>query len=252
MKIGAQLYTIREFMQTSEDFANSMKKIAEMGYDCVQVSAISQDIPAEEIARVCQENGLEIAITHPPFDRLKDQTQQVIKDHKTMGANYVGLGAMPWGTGNSKQGYVDFIQDFTPIAKMIKDAGLQFMYHNHDFEFTRFDNQTGLEYLADNLPDAGFTLDTFWIQAGGGDPAWWIKKLAGRVDVIHLKDFIIVDGERRMAEVLEGNLNWDSIFAASKAAGVKYALIEQDDCYGKDPFDCLRTSLENLKKYGIG
>jgi len=252
MKIGAQLYTVRDFTQTSQDFANTIKKIAEMGYESVQISAIGPDISAEEVAQVCQANQLEVVITHSSIDRIKDQTQQLIEDHKIMDVKYIGLGAMPWGTGNSKQGYVDFVKEFSPAAKMIKDAGFQFMYHNHDFEFMRFDNQTGMEYLADNLPEAGFTLDTFWIQAGGGDPAWWIKKLAGRVDVIHLKDFIIVDGERRMAEVLEGNLNWDAIFEAAKVAGVKYAMIEQDDCYGKDPFECLRTSLENLKKYGIG
>ena len=251
MKIGAQLYTVREFTQTKEDFENTIKKIAEIGYECVQISAISAEISAEEVAKICQENHLEIVITHTPLDRIKDETEQVINDHKIMNAKYIGLGALTWGTGNSKQGYDDFIKDFAPVSKRIKAAGLTFMYHNHDFEFMRFNNQTAFGYLADQLPDAGFTLDTFWVQAGGADPAWWLKKLAGRVDVIHLKDLVIVEGERRMAEVLEGNLNWEAIFEAAKVAGVKYAMVEQDDCYDKDPFECLRTSLNNFKKYGI-
>jgi len=251
MKIGAQLYTVREFTQTSQDFANTIKKVAEMGYHCVQVSGIGTGISAQEVAEICKANNVEIAITHTPLDRIKNDTQQVIQDHALMGAKYIGVGALPWGSGNSKEGYVNFVKDFSPAAKAIKDAGFQFMYHNHDFEFMKFDGKTAMDYLAENFPDAGFTLDTYWVQMGGGDPAWWIKKLTGRVDVIHIKDLVIVNGDRRMSEVLEGNLNWDAIFASAKEAGVKYAMVEQDDCYGRDPFECLNTSLQNLKKYGI-
>ena len=251
MKIGAQLYTVREFTQTKEDFEKTIRKIAEIGYECVQISAIGTGITVAEINQICKANHLEIIITHTPLDRIKNETKQVIEEHKMMNAKYIGLGALTWGTGNSKEGYDRFIADFLPVSKMIKEAGLTFMYHNHDFEFMRIENQTAFEYLVDQLPEAGFTLDTFWVQAGGGDPAWWLKKLAGRVDVIHLKDFVIVNQERRMAEVLEGNLNWEAIFETAKMAGVKYAMVEQDDCYGRDPFECLRTSFENLKAYGI-
>ena len=251
MKIGAQLYTVREFTQTTQDFVNTIKKVAEMGYDCVQVSGIGPDIPAHEVADICKGNNVEIAITHTAPDRIRNDTAQVIQDHKTMGAKYIGVGAVPWNTRLVKQGYVDFVKDFAPAAKVIKEAGLQFMYHNHDFEFARFDGQLAMDYLVENFPDTGFTLDTYWVQMGGGDSAWWIKKLAGRVDVIHVKDLIIVDGRQRMAEILEGNLNWETIFAACKESGVKYAMVEQDDCYGTDPFECLHTSLANLRKYGF-
>ena len=251
MKIGAQLYTVREFTQTTQDFASTIKKVAAMGYDSVQVSGIGADIPVQEVAEICKANNIEIAITHTALDRIINDTQQVIKDHALMGAKYIGVGALPWGTGNSKEGYVNFVKDITPAAKAIKEAGFQFMYHNHDFEFLKFDGKTGMDYLADNLPDAGFTLDTYWVQMGGGDPAWWIKRLAGRVDVLHLKDLVIVDGDRRMCEVDEGNLNFDEILKAAILVDVKYAMIEQDDCYGKCPFDCLSLSLQNLKKRGI-
>jgi len=247
MKIGAQLYTVRDFTQTAADFAETIKKVADMGYDCVQVSGIGP-IPAQEVAAICKANGVEIAITHTPPDRIKNETAQVIEDHKIMGAKYIGIGAVPWGGRLQQQGYIDFVKDFSPAAKAIKDAGLTFMYHNHDFEFAKFDGKLAMDYLVENLPEAGFTLDTYWVQVGGGDSAWWIKKLAGRVDVIHVKDLIIVDGNQRMCEVLEGNLNWQAIFAACKEAGVKYAMVEQDDCYGADPFQCLRTSLENLRR----
>ena len=252
MKIGAQLFTVRKFTQTSKDFAETMKKISEIGYETVQISGISAEISAQEVVEVCKANNLEIVITHTPPDRIKNDTAAVIKDHEIMGAKYIGLGAVPGSYGHTKEGFSNFIKEFAPAAKMIKDAGKQFMYHNHEFEFMKFGNQTGFDYLIDNFPDAGFTLDTYWVQVGGADPAQLIAKLAGRVDVIHLKDLAIVNShERRMAEVMEGNLNWDAIFAASMAAGVKYAMVEQDDCYENDPFDCLKTSLQNLKKRGL-
>ena len=248
IKIGAQLYTVREFTQTAADFADTIKKVAAMGYDCVQVSGIGADIRATQIKEACDAHGVSIALTHTPLDRIKNNTAQVIEDHKILNAKYIGVGALPWGTGNQKEGYVDFIQQYKPAIEEITAAGFTFMYHNHDFEFTRFDGKTALEFLADQLPQAGFTLDTYWVQAGGGDPAWWIKKLANRVDVIHVKDLVMIDGKPHMAEVYEGNLNWDRIFDAAQAAGVKYAMVEQDDCYGKDPFQCLKQSLENIKR----
>jgi sugar phosphate isomerase/epimerase len=95
----------------------------------------------------------------------------------------------------------------------------------------------------------GFTLDTYWVQAGGGSPAAWLLKLKNRVDVIHIKDMCWKDGKFLMCEVMEGNLDWPAIIQAGNAAGVKYAMVEQDDCYGKDPFECLKTSFENWRKY---
>ena len=266
MKIGAQLYTIREFTQNSSDFATSMSKIAKIGYDCVQISGVGSEITAEEIAAICKANNLEIVITHTPPARILNDTETVINEHKLLGTKYIGIGAMPWDKyEHTKQGFASFVKDLTPAAGAIKEAGLQFMYHNHDFEFIKFDGKTGMDFLAENIPSAGFTLDTYWVQMGGRDPAEWLEKLAGRVDVIHLKDAIYSgdnrDGycafwlgdhrARRMAEVFEGNLDWDAIFRASKLAGVKYAMVEQDDCYGKDPFQCLETSYRNLKERGF-
>ena len=72
-----------------------------------------------------------------------------------------------------------------------------------------------------------------------------MRKLSGRVNVIHLKDMIWKDGQQKMAEVMEGNLNWQGIIESAKASNVKYAMVEQDDCYGADPFECLRTSYKN-------
>jgi len=246
MKIGAQLYTVREFTQTAKDFAATIKKVADMGYKYVQVSGIGP-IPAQEVADICKASDIGITITHTNPTRIKSETEAVIAEHRIMGANYIGIGAMPGEYERNTEGVKHFIADFTPAAEKIHAAGMTFMYHNHDFEYEKYDGKLMLDYLVEEMPKIGFTLDTYWVQAGGADPAAWIKKLSRRVDVVHYKDMAWAGGKQLMAEVMEGNLNWESIFQASHAAGVKYAMVEQDDCYGADPFECLKTSYDNLK-----
>jgi len=245
MKIGAQLYTVREFTQNAEDFAATIKKVAEIGYKYVQISAIGS-IPTQEVADICNANGVGIVITHTNQARVKDETDAVIAEHRIMGANYIGIGSMPTEY-RSHEGIKRFIADYSPAAEKIRAAGMTFMYHNHAFEYAKYDGKLMMDYLAEGLTNMGFTLDTYWVQVGGADPAAWLKKLAGRVNVVHLKDVIWADDKHLMGEVMEGNLNWESIFAACREAGVQYAMVEQDNCYGADPFQCLKTSFDNLK-----
>jgi len=246
MEIGAQLYTVREFTQTAADFTKTIKKVADMGYKYVQVSGIGP-INAQNVADICSSHGISIAITHTNPERIINDTDAVIKEHQVMSAKYIGIGMMPGDYQRNKEGVRGFISDFKNAANKIHASGMTFMYHNHDFEFEKYDNKRMIEYLIDECPHMGFTLDTYWVQAGGADPSAWVKALKGRVDVVHLKDMSYVNGSQVMAEVMEGNLNWDSIFYACTSADVKYAMVEQDDCYGADPFQCLKQSLENIK-----
>lgn len=250
MQIGAQLYTVRDFTQTEKEFADAMKKIADIGYTSVQISAIGK-IEAQAVRDICDSNGLSIVVTHTNPDRIMSDTQRVIEEHKIMGAGYVGIGSMPDACRITTEGVRGFIETFSPAAREIKEAGLRFTYHNHDFEFEKMDGKLIMDYLVDYFPDTSFTLDTYWVQAGGGDPSIWLEKLSGRVDVIHIKDMRIQGGKQVMAEIYEGNLNWNGIFGACERAGVKWAFVEQDDCYGMDPFQCLTTSFENLRKAGL-
>ena len=246
MKIGAQLYTVREYTQTAKDFAATIKKVADIGYKYVQISAIGP-IPAQEVADICKSGDVGIAITHTNPARILGETEAVIAEHVIMGAKYIGIGAMPPDYERNKEGVRRFIADFTPAAEKIHAHGMTFMYHNHAFEYEKYDGKLMMEYLVEEFPLVGFTLDTYWVQAGGACPGAWIKALKGRVDVLHLKDMAWADEKQLMAEVMEGNLNWEGIFEACRHAGVKYAMVEQDDCYGTDPFKCLEKSYINLK-----
>ena len=246
MKIGAQLYTVRDYTQTATDFGETIRKLAKIGYQYVQISAIGP-IPIREVMDICESNGVTIVIPHVDPHRLVNETDAVIADHLLMGVKYIGIGGMPGDYARNAAGVKGFIADFTPVMKKIHDSGMTFMYHNHAYEFEKYDGKLMLQYLVEGLPQAGFTLDTYWVQAGGADPCAWLRALAGRVDVIHLKDMAWVDGQQRMVEVMEGNLNWEGIFAACRDAGVKYAMVEQDECHGVDPFKSMEISYNNLK-----
>ena len=102
--------------------------------------------------------------------------------------------------------------------------------------------------------------DTFWVQYGGGDPVAWIKRMTGRMPVVHFKDMTILfdpqdaatlwTGKQTMAEIGVGNLNWPAILKACEEAGVEWCAIEQDVCR-RDPFESLKISYENLKAMGL-
>ncbi|MCL2461287.1 MAG: sugar phosphate isomerase/epimerase [Defluviitaleaceae bacterium] len=249
MYYGAQLYTVREFTQTEADFERTIEKVAKMGYKWAQLSAAGP-IPAKKIREICDRYGVKIPLTHTDANKILHNTQEVIEDHRIMGADYIGLSYLDGEYRRTREGIERFAADYAPAIEEIGRAGLKFMYHNHDFEFQKSEGKLVFDHIIDLLPKSvGFVLDLFWIQAGGGDPAWWIEKLAGRVDTIHFKDMVMYDGERRMCEIFEGNLNWERIYSACEKAGVKWAFVEQDDCYGKDQFECLKLSLDNMEKY---
>ncbi|MCL2839477.1 MAG: sugar phosphate isomerase/epimerase [Defluviitaleaceae bacterium] len=247
MRFGVQLSTVREFTQTHKGFASTIKKLSEMGFDSVHVGSVNPVIPALEIAETCEAYDLNVISTYVNPMRIIEETELVIEESKAMGAKFVGINTMPNGYERKKAGFRTFITDFIPAARAIKEAELQFVYHNHHFEFEKFDGKLALDYLTEKFVDCNFALDLFWIQSGGCDPALTINKMAGRISMLHLKDYSIVEGMRRMTEVMEGNLNWKTIFQAAANAKVEYGMIEHDECYGKDPFECLRMSLHNIK-----
>jgi len=254
MKIGAQLMTVSKFVQTEADFAESMQKIAAMGYTGVQLSQVGP-LPAQFMADTCAANGLEIVNTHKNLDVILAETDTLIAEHKTMGARQMGI---PWvnapyrGEGAGQR----LVADILPLARKINAAGLKLAYHNHAFEFEPA-NDGMFQAMVDGTTaeELEIILDVFWVQAAGECPVEWLKKLAGRVPTVHYKDMIFVpkeggtagETERRFAEVGHGILDWPAIIEASRQAGVEWVLVEQDNCYGRNPFESLRMSYAFLE-----
>ncbi|SDM82244.1 Sugar phosphate isomerase/epimerase [Paenibacillus sp. yr247] len=252
MRIAAQLYTIRDFLKTPEDISISMRKIKQIGYKAIQVSGIGP-IGDAELKEITEREQLTICATHVPYTDLIHKLDDVIKKHEIWDCKYVGLGAMPPEYRSSKEGYLTFAKEASEIGRKLKQAGLQFVYHNHEFEFAKFDGKMGMDILMEETDSDDFHLlmDLFWVQAGGADPIEWINKVKGRMKVVHLKDFAITSNrERRFAEIGEGNMNYSRILEACHHIDVEWAAVEQDDCYGRDPFESLTISFNNLIKLG--
>ncbi len=250
--LAAQLYTIRQHTQTRADFARSMSKIREIGYRAVQVSAIG-DISAADVKQIANDNGLSICNTHIAFDRLQNDLAAVIAQHQLWDCRHIAIGSMPAPFRESADGYKRFAALGSQIGERLAEADMTFSYHNHSFEFVKFDGRAGLEILFDESDPRYLQaeLDTYWIQHGGADPAAWIERLAGRMPVVHLKDMVMLPGapgerpQQAMAEVGEGNMNFPEILAACRRAGVEWYAVEQDICQ-RDPFESLAISFENL------
>ena len=251
MKIGAQLYTVRDFAQNTDDLEKTLARVAEIGYREVQVSGTCAYEPAW-LAERLRKYGLSCALTHTAMDKMKQDPAGVCRDHAVFGCNYIGIGSLPGGVNDEK--YDAFVQDFLPVAKVFRENGCKLFFHNHHWEFAR--SRTGerfLErFLADFPPELlSITLDTYWVQYGGASPEEILRALASRAECVHLKDLAIVGGKQRMAVLGEGNLNFPKIIAAAEDAGTEHLLVEQDDCYGEDPFECLARSYRYLRALGL-
>lgn len=253
MEIGAQLYTLRDCCKTLDDFAETLKRVADIGYRTVQVSGTC-GYEADWLKEQLETTGLRCVLTHYAVDRIADDTQAVIAEHRVFGCPYIGIGFIPGGLQHPEEDYARFVQRFRPAGAAIAKAGSRLMYHNHHMEFMRApDGKRYIEKLAEDFApeELGFTLDTYWVQYAGGDPAQWLEILRGRVPCVHLKDMACMDRSPKMAPVGEGNLNFDRILRMAEQAGTSYLLVEQDDCNAEDPFDCLARSYRYLTAWGL-
>ena len=247
--IAAQLYTLRKHLQTAEDIAETLKKVKDIGYTEVQISGFGPVAPAET-AQIIRDTGINVCATHVQWERFLNELDAVIEEHKMWNCKHAAVGAVP-SKYRSAEGLSQFLEELKPVSERLAAEGMDFSYHNHNHELVRINGKTWLETLYDRA-DPGMLkaeIDTYWIQAGGGDPAEWIRQCSGREPLLHLKDMCVTaDREQRFAEIGEGNLNWPAILDAAENGGVEYLLIEQDDCYDRSPFESLEISYKNLKK----
>ena len=250
--LGAQLYTVRQFTQTPGDVAQTLKKIADIGYTAVQLSGFGS-VSAQEVALMVEDNGLTVASTHTDWGRFLNELDEVIAEHTLWRCPHPAIGGLP-GEYFSLDGLSRFLDELGPIAERLAAEGMDFSYHNHNHELARYGKRTWLDLLYDRADPRMLKaeIDTYWIQAGGGDPAQWIRRCAGREPLLHLKDMAVTpQREVRMAEIGEGNLNWPAILQAAAEGGVEWYFVEQDHCYERDPFESLAISYRNLREMGL-
>ena len=162
MHIGAQFYTVRNQCQTLDDFALTLRRVADIGYKTVQISGTCP-YEAQWLKAQLDKNGLRCVLTHIPVPRLVGETAQVIADHHVFDCPHIGLG---WYAFNETDTYENFMATYPAIARKIREGGRYFMYHNHDQEFKKVDGKLIMDRIAEDFSqeELGFILDTYWIQ----------------------------------------------------------------------------------------
>jgi len=246
LKLSAQLYTLRDFTKTPTQFKETLYKIKNIGYKSFQYSGVGFSNP--QFVRDClDETGLVLSATHTSVDRLQSDLDNVIKEHKLWNCKYIGIGMMPPQYQKNEQTVMEFAKDFSQIGKILKANDLTLIYHNHDFEFQKYNNRLIMDILIEESDNRyfDFEIDTYWVQSGGANPVDWIYKLNNRMEYIHFKDIGMSNRNQIFKPIGQGNLNWNEIIKACRETNIKWVAIEQDTCEGS-PFDALKISYNNL------
>jgi sugar phosphate isomerase/epimerase len=278
--IGVQAMMLKNEFKADGAFT-TLKRLNELGFNAVEISQISMsEANVGEIERARGEFGMEIAALSAaletpvgaPGDSLMNDFDKIVADCKRLACRLVRMGMMPFSAMASKEALLDFCTRSNEMAARLAEQGIALYYHNHHIEFAKYDGKYILDIIRESAPLMKFELDVHWIHRGGKDPVSVLKDYAGLVDLVHLKDYRIGQlppnafeslqagdskafmtafvGVVEFAEVGEGNLDFKAIIDQSLTSGAKYLLIEQDNQYGRDPFDCLATSRDNLIALG--
>ncbi|OGV48448.1 MAG: hypothetical protein A2X49_15885 [Lentisphaerae bacterium GWF2_52_8] len=245
-KLAVQLYTVRDFLKTREDVVASLKKIKEIGFDAVQMTTCMVSMPEAELASMLSDAGLLCCATQEPGKMIVEEPGKVAARLLALGCKHTAY-PYPHCPLESESDYVELAKNLNSAGRVLAEAGLLLSYHNHALEFERFGKRSGLEIIYDETDPACVQgeIDTYWVQHGGCDPVAWCKKLSGRLPLIHLKEFGILNGQISILEIGSGNLDWRKIISAASEAGTEWFIIEQDICR-IDPFESLRMSFEYL------
>ena len=230
--LGLNLFSIRNYLDSEEKFTDVLFKLKEMGYTSVQFSGAPFDAPM--IKRAIEKTGMKVVLTHVPMDRILNDTDALMDEHESIGCKNIGLGAMPGEAIREYDKAVQTIAALNAAAEKMAKRGFKFFYHNHSIEFIRHGDKTVMDMLAE-APYINFTLDTYWVQYAGASVVDTIKKLKGRVECVHLKDyqvFVQEDGwtvKPYYCPVGDGNIDFKEVIKAARKAGTKHFIVEQDN-----------------------
>lgn len=260
-KIALQMYTLRDYTKTAKDFADTLERVHRIGYSAVQLSAVgamdgkTPQTTSKEARKLLDSNGIRCVATHRSWESLAQNTDFEIEFHHDLGCDFCAIGGMPSEyNAMGAEGYKRFLDESASVIEKLNAAGIRFGYHNHAHEFQRFGEHRKTFYdafIESSNPNFLLEIDVYWAGHAGVNPVRLFERLKGRVPVIHAKDKEVVKEGPVMAPVGEGNMDWEGIIRACKAAKVEWYAVEQDVCR-RDPFDCIRSSYHFLREKGLG
>lgn len=265
LPVGLQLYSVREMLP--KDFAGTLKKVAEAGYQEVEAAGFFKHTPAE-VKLAMTDAGLRCVSGHYAWGAMSTGLNEMIDFHKAIGAEYLicsfpGIrNPTPAVPGQRAPRHVYTMDDwkfnaenFNKAGETVKAAGLKFGYHNHTMEFTKQDGLVPFDELLRMTDPALVTmeLDCGWVSVGGGDPVDYLKRYPSRISMLHVKDFKKAGPDSDMnhpppaAELGQGTSNYKAIFAAAKKSEIKHYFVEQEE-FDMPPWESLKMDAEYMKK----
>jgi sugar phosphate isomerase/epimerase len=252
-RVGVQLYTVREAMK--HDFAGTLAKVAAIGYREVEFAGYFGNSP-QAVRAMLDKNGLASPSTHVDYEIVEKKWPQTLEAAHVIGHPFI---VCPWIDEKQRHqpgGYQRAAELFNRAGEASQKAGIQFAYHNHDFEFhpePAIGGKMPYDFLLAGT-DAKLVkmeMDLCWITVGGQDPLAYFDRHPDRFPLVHVKDWKSKDGDvseesTEMTEVGSGSIDWKRIFAQSGKAGIQHYFVEHDE--PKSTFDSLRSSYEYLAK----
>ena len=242
-KIGLQLYTVRDLM--AKDVEGTLAAVAGAGYTEVEFAGYFDKSPAE-IKAMLDRHGLVAPSVHSG-NITPDAWAKALDAAHVIGHEYI---VMPWIPAELRKTLDDWKRvaaDFNRIAASAKTAGLQFAYHNHDFEFPLVEGRVPYDVLlAETDPKlVKMEIDLYWMTKGGQDPLTYFARWPGRIPLVHVKDSA-GPPDHKMVDVGAGTIDWKRIFAKSQQAGIQHYFVEHDQ--PADPIASITASCAYLKK----
>lgn len=256
--IGVQVYTVRKELQT--DFEGTIKNVANIGYNYLElfnyVDGKIYQRPVKEISQIMADNNIKPLSLHVAtgtlnpnvIGTLSNNWEQVVLDAKEMGLEYLVCPYLAPGERKTIDDYKRLADLLNKSAELSAKYGIQFAYHNHDFEFMTLDNELPYDLLLKQTDKnlVKMELDIYWVTKAGKDPIELFKAHPGRFPLWHVKD--MSKNERQyFTEVGNGSINWKVIFENSEIAGMKRFFVEQDICRDHTPVESLAISYKYLK-----
>lgn len=256
--VGLQLFTVRDAME--KDPRAALAKVASLGYNAVEGatytgSQLFYNMSAAEYARTLKDNGLIAPSSHYMLGESMDakgtisnEWNKAVDDAAAVGTKYMVCAYLLDPERGTLDHYKATADKFNKAAEVCKKAGIQFCYHNHDFEFEAQDGKYPFDILLENTDKnlVKFELDLYWASRANQDPLALFNRYPGRFPLWHVKD-MDKSADKKITEVGNGSIDFKRIFAQSKKAGLDYFFVEQDICPG-DPFVSIQQSITYLKK----
>jgi sugar phosphate isomerase/epimerase len=244
-QIGVQLYTVRNEM--AKDFEGSLQNVAAIGYREVEFAGYYNKSP-KDIKSILDRFGLTAPAAHVPLKDVQTGIEKTIESAKTIGHRFLICPYLEARDRRTLDDYKRHSATFNRAGEVCRKAGIQFGYHNHDFEFEAIDGRLPYDLMLAETDKTlvKMELDLYWISKANQDPIAYMDKHKDRFVLFHVKEMDNTP-KRGITEVGRGVIDFKKIFARAPKGAIKHYFVEQDTCPGS-PFDSIKISFDYLKQ----